>query len=76
MSDWKTLGPVVAQYQSLISEEVKMDTRKLASFDAFQKGIHGESAAPGTNSPGADRSISLRSFAEQRRAYLLKVTDK
>ena len=74
--DWKTLGPVVAQYQSLISEEVKMDTRKLASFDAFQKGIHGESAAPGTNSPGADRSISLRSFAEQRRAYLLKVTDK
>ena len=37
--DWKKLGPVVAQYQSLIEKEVEADTRKLTSFTAFQQAV-------------------------------------
>ena len=35
--DWKTLGPVVAEYRKLIEKEVEADTRKLESFEAFQR---------------------------------------
>jgi hypothetical protein len=33
--DWTTLGPRARQYQSLIAEDVKADTRKLYSTDGF-----------------------------------------
>jgi spore coat protein CotH len=57
--DWKTLGPRVQQYQALIAADVKADTRKLYSFEAFQTGTDGEER-------------SLKSFVEKRRAFLLK----
>jgi spore coat protein CotH len=57
--DWKTLGPRIQQLQSLIAEDVKADTRKLYSFEAFR-------AETDTGEK------SLKSFVEQRRAYLLK----
>jgi spore coat protein CotH len=57
--DWKTLGPRVQQYQSLIAADVKADTRKLYTFEAFQAGTDGEER-------------SLKSFVEKRRAFLLK----
>jgi hypothetical protein len=60
--DWNKLEPLVKQYQALIAEEVKLDTRKLYSTEEFETGTYG----------GAN---SLRSFAEQRREFLLKVTD-
>ena len=37
--DWKKLGPVVAQYKTLIEKEVEADTRKLSSTDAFKKAL-------------------------------------
>jgi hypothetical protein len=37
--DWKTLGPLVEQYQKLIDAEVKADTRKLDSYEAFNQGL-------------------------------------
>jgi hypothetical protein len=58
--DWKTLGPVVKQYRDLISDDVARDTRKLFSTDQFLAGTADE---PG---PG-----NLRSFFDQRRAFLL-----
>ncbi len=58
--DWKTLGPVVKQYRDLISDDVARDTRKLFSTEQF---LAGTSDEPG---PG-----SLRSFFDQRRAFLL-----
>ena len=67
--DWKHLGPLAMQYQALIADEVKADTRKLSSFEAFQRGVAGDIQAEGVRGPG--RGISLKSFAEQRRAYLL-----
>ena len=54
--DWKTLGPRVQQYQALIAEDVKADTRKLYSFEAFRP------------EPTAARR-SLKTFVEKRRAF-------
>jgi spore coat protein CotH len=37
--DWTKLEPMAARYQALIAPDVKTDTRKLESFEAFQSGI-------------------------------------
>jgi hypothetical protein len=57
--DWRTLEPMVEQYRALIIEEMKVDARKLYSFEAFQSGLSG----------GPD---SLRGFLDRRRAFLLQ----
>jgi hypothetical protein len=57
--DWKTLGPRVQQLQALIAADVKNDTRKLYSTEAFKAETDGDER-------------SLKSFIEKRRAYLLK----
>jgi hypothetical protein len=67
--DWKKLGPVAMQYHALIANEVKADTRKLSSFESFQKGISEDVEQEGFRGP--ERALSLKNFAEQRRAYLL-----
>jgi len=67
--DWKTLGPIAQKHQSVIAAEVKTDTRKLASYEAFENALAGE-VRPGPSGPGGG-SLSLKSFAEQRRAFLL-----
>jgi hypothetical protein len=60
--DWKKLGPLAHAYQDLIREDVKLDTRKLYSTEAFESGLEGEGE-------------SLKKFVDERREYLLKVTD-
>lgn len=57
--DWRTLEPLVEQYRAILTEEMKVDTRKLYSFEAFQSGV----------GLGPD---SLRGFIESRRAFLLE----
>ena len=37
--DWNTLGPIAQKYQALIAADVKTDTRKLDTFEAFQTGL-------------------------------------
>ena len=59
-------------YHTLITEDVKADTRKLDSTEAFLQSIEGESAAGGNTRMGPGGAISLKSFADQRRAYLQK----
>jgi len=71
--DWKKLGPLAAQYQALIADEVKADTRKLSSFEAFQKGVSEDVEQEGFRGP--ERALSLKNFAEQRRAFLLNHPD-
>ena len=57
--DWRTLEPLVRQYQSVIAAEVKADTRKLYPAEQFTSGVdQGES--------------SVKSFVDRRRAFLLK----
>jgi spore coat protein CotH len=75
--DWNKLGPIAAQYQALIADDVKADTRKLDSYEAFIKGIAGETPVmpEATERRGPPAPISLRSFCEQRRAYLLGHTN-
>jgi len=57
--DWKTLGPLVEQYKTLIDADVKADAKKLDSYEDFLAGT-----------TGANRS--LKSFAAARREFLLK----
>ncbi len=71
--DWKTLGPVVAQYRSLIEKEIEADTRKLSSLADFQKATADEVAKESAEEPrrfGPQHS-PLRTFADQRRQFLL-----
>jgi hypothetical protein len=53
--DWNVLGPMAHQYHDLIAADVKADTRKIYSTEAFESGLDG----------------SLKSFVERRRAFLL-----
>ena len=59
--DWNRIGPMVAAYRTLIEPEVKADTKKLFTFAAFEQGL-------GTGEG------SLKRFADERRAFLLKAT--
>ena len=71
--DWKKLGPIVQKHHDLIAADVKADTRKLASYEAFEKSVAGESPEPVRMGPGGT-PISLKSFADQRREFLLERT--
>lgn len=67
--DWENLGSMVQKYQSLLAIEVAADTRKLDSTEAFFSGATNDVVKlEGFRGPPA---ISLKSFAEQRRAFLL-----
>jgi hypothetical protein len=68
--DWNQIGPLVQQWQSLIAADVKADTRKIFSTDAFTRSITQDNFEPGFG-PTAPPSMSLKNFVEQRRAYLL-----
>ena len=57
--DWKTLEPIVRARQGLIAEDVKVDTRKLYSTEAFSADV-------------SQSDDSLQRFIERRRAFLLK----
>ena len=68
--DWKTLGPIVADWQAVIAADIKVDTRKIFSTNAFFKAVTEDGVEPGIG-PTAPPHLSLKSFAEQRRKYLL-----
>jgi hypothetical protein len=67
--DWNKLAPLADQFQALIAEDVKADTRKLYPFEAFRRGVTEDIEEQGFRGPR--RSISLKSFAAQRREYVL-----
>jgi len=66
--DWSKLGPLAQRYHSLIAAEVKADTRKLVSTEDFARNLTEDPT--GGRGPGG--RISLKNFADQRRAFLLK----
>ena len=68
--DWKTLGPLVQRYHDLIAADVRADTRKLESTEAFEGSLTKDHAGNGFGPMGGG-SIGLKNFADQRRAYLL-----
>ncbi len=68
--DWAKLGPMAQEYHDLIEADVKADTRKLYSTEAFLNSVAGGAANSPTQAQGG-RGGSLKDFAEKRRAYLL-----
>ncbi len=73
--DWEKLGPKVAAYRELIGNEIVADTRKLSSVEEFEKLVANEpaaTAAPAEAPRGPGHSgMALRTFADQRRSFLL-----
>jgi hypothetical protein len=73
--DWNKVGPIAQQYHSLIAEDVKSDTRKLDSTDDFLASLSDRTQENNPGGFGRRRAISLKTFFEQRRAFLLKYTE-
>lgn len=71
--DWKTLGPIASKFHDLIAEDIKIDTRKLESTEAFEQSLTQDVQGRGFG-PGGGGTIALKNFADQRRAYLLSKT--
>ncbi|MEO7190112.1 MAG: CotH kinase family protein [Vicinamibacterales bacterium] len=71
--DWNRLGPIALKYQTLIAPDVQMDTRKLESYTAFQTLIERDLETPGARGPV--RMMSVKTFADQRREFLLNYPD-
>lgn len=67
--DWSKLGPIAERYHALIADDVQQDTRKLDSTEGFLKGLTENVQQSGGFGPG--EKISLKNFADERRAYLL-----
>lgn len=65
--DWNRLGPIAKRYQTLITTDVRADTKKLYPVDEFLKGLTED--AEGDGARGG--RLSLKTFADQRRAFLL-----
>jgi hypothetical protein len=75
--DWKNLGAVVASYRDLAGEEVAADTRKTsttAEFETLTSDKPGETKAEAPRGFGHG-GMALKSFADQRRAYLLSLPE-
>jgi hypothetical protein len=70
--DWKRVGPIAQKYQALIADDVKKDTRKLDSFEAFKAGAADEAQG---QTPRGREPMNLKDFVEQRRKYLLERPD-
>ena len=71
--DWSKLGPMVEKNFALISDSVKIDTRKLDSTEDFLNTLKEDSGKPAAQpafGPGGT-PIALKTFADQRRAFLL-----
>jgi len=75
---WEKLGPMAAKYQELIAEDVKTDTRKLDSTEAFTAGLtvdREEEQGFGRGGPGGAPAMSMKTFVENRRKFLLGYTE-
>jgi hypothetical protein len=76
--DWNKLGPVVAQYRALIEGEIAADTRKLSTTEAFLALTAPDAPEPkpaAEGQPGPRGAMALKTFADQRRAYLLALPE-
>lgn len=75
--DWKKLGPIVAKYRTLIQKDVEADTRKLESYEDFLR-TTADAPEPSVGETGRrpGSGMPLRTFADQRRKYLLEYKEK
>jgi hypothetical protein len=66
--DWDRIEPLVTQYQNLIDNVIKTDTRKHDSYEAFRRSALEDQTGMGSRGP--EHRISLKGFVQQRRDYL------
>ena len=71
--DWDRLQPIIAEYQSLVDAEVKIDDKKLYTYEAFATSHIKDQAGGGGGSGGGGRRMtpSFKRFVEERAEYLL-----
>ena len=79
--NWDSLGIVVKSYRDLIDDEVKNDTKKLSTYEDFihatsTKTSESANVEQGPQGPRGGPGLSLKEFADQRRAYLLKYAEE
>jgi hypothetical protein len=74
--DWARLGPLVARQAKLIEPFVREDTRKLSSLAAFQAAVADAAPPQAAEPPRGRPSMSLRTFADRRRAFLKESLNK
>jgi spore coat protein CotH len=68
--DWTNIGPFIESTRRLLDAEVKADTRKNSTYEAFVAAL--STQAPASTQPGQIRAQqSLKSFFQTRRHYLL-----
>lgn len=66
--DWQKLQPVVDQYVTLIDKEIQADTKKLSSYEVFRASVSSDEPKA---EEGRRPHMSLRTFADQRRKFLM-----
>jgi hypothetical protein len=69
--DWDQLEPVATAYRRLIGDDVRIDTRKLTTTEAFDRSLT-EDVESGGFGPFGGRTMSLKRFAAERRDYVLQ----
>jgi hypothetical protein len=69
--NWAHFGAVAQRYQTLIAEVVRHDDRKLYSTASFFTGLSTDGKADAGDERGG--GVSLKTFVEQRHAYLVGV---
>jgi hypothetical protein len=67
---WEKIGPLALRYQSLIAADIETDTHNINSTAAFAEGVATDTGG-GRGGPTSSPGMSLKSFVEQRRSYLL-----
>lgn len=65
--DWDRLGALAKKYHELIAEDVRLDTKKLDTFEAFESSV--ADIGPSKQVSGAVEN--LKAFVQQRRAFIL-----
>lgn len=72
---WDRIGPLAASYQGLIAKDIETDIRKLGTSAAFRDGVtvDGDDVFQG---PLSTPGMSLKTFVERRRVYLLRYLDQ
>jgi spore coat protein CotH len=75
--DWKNLGEVVTRYRELAGKEVAADTRKTSTTAEFEALTSDEPKEVKAEAPRGfgHGGMALKSFADQRRAYLLSLPE-
>ncbi len=74
--DWKNLGAFVAVEREAIEKEIAADTRKLTSLAAFNMATSTEAPASNNGQTRRREPMSLKAFADKRRAYLMSYQPK